>query len=123
MPRTKKFGTRLNVAHLRTKEGKFSKCEANLKPSIEMPGTVVNIGVSFGDPMEHERIDKGEANVQHWNNTAHTNIGVSFGDPMEHERIDESRCYVCGSEEGCALCVQTHYNLCSQCQNSNPTQG
>jgi hypothetical protein len=60
---------------------------------------------------------------QHWNNTAQTNIGVSFGDPMEHERIDESRCYVCGSEEGCALCMQTRYRLCSQCRISNPKQG
>jgi hypothetical protein len=59
----------------------------------------------------------------HWNNTAQTNTGVSFGDPMEHERIDESRCYVCGWDEGCALCMQTHYILCSQCRNSNPTQG
>ena len=50
-------------------------------------------------------------------------LGVHFADPMEDERVDESQCYFCGSAEDCDLCMQTHYNLCAKCRNSNPTQG
>ena len=37
--------------------------------------------------------------------------------------MDESQCYFCASVHDCDLCTHTHYNLCAQCRNSDPTQG
>ena len=51
------------------------------------------------------------------------NFVVHFADPIEQAGMDESRCYYCGSEEDCDLCMETHYHLCLKCRNSNPTQG
>ena len=57
------------------------------------------------------------------NANAVPNVVVRFADSIDQAQMDESRCYYCGSEEDCDLCMQTHYHLCSKCRNSNPTQG
>jgi hypothetical protein len=104
MPRTKKLGARAKVVYARNK-GKFSTCDAKPKQGVSSnvcPSPISNTGVR---------------------NIIEPDFGVRFADPMAHERIEESRCYYCGSEEDCDLCMQIHYNLCVQCRNSDPTQG